>query len=122
MPLQNSFTYIKPSTCYPGRIINKVPHGIALRLHRFCDIDEKFKSPANEYKQHLISRDSKPSLVDKQFQEVSKIARTEARSKRPSNKQVNKIKFSTSYNPSLHNIDGIIRKHLSLAHSDNSFK
>ena len=83
MPLQNSFTYIKPSTCYPGRIINKVPHGIALRLHRFCDIDEKFKSPANEYKQHLISRDSKPSVVDKQFREVSKIAKTEARSKRP---------------------------------------
>ena len=58
--------------------------------------------------------------MDKQFQEVSKITRTEATAKRPKNNQVSKIKFLTTYNPGLPKIDGIIRKHLPLLHSDDS--
>ena len=44
---------------------------------------EKFESSANEYKKYLIAQEYKPLLVDKQFQEVSKITRAEARVKRP---------------------------------------
>ena len=58
--------------------------------------------------------------MDKQFQKVSKITRTEARAERPKNNQVSKIKFSATYNPSLPKIDALIRKHLSLLHSDDS--
>ena len=43
----NSFTYVKPSTCYPRKSIHNVPRGIALRLRRICDTDEKFESCAN---------------------------------------------------------------------------
>ena len=118
----NTFTYVKPSTCYSRKSTNNVPCGFALRLCRICDDDEKFESRANEYKQYLIARDYKSSLADKQFQEVSKITRTEARAKRPKSNQVSQIKFLTSYNPSLHKIDGIIRKHFPLLHSDDSLK
>ena len=52
----NSFTYVKPSTCYPLKNINNVPRGIALRLRRICDTDKKFEFCANEYKQYLIAR------------------------------------------------------------------
>ena len=38
----NSFTYVLPSTCYPNRNIKNVPKGIALRLRRICDSDEKY--------------------------------------------------------------------------------
>ena len=48
----NSFTFVQPSTCYPRKSINNVPRGIALRLRRICDTDEKFESRANEYKQY----------------------------------------------------------------------
>ena len=41
---------------------------------------------------------------------------------RPKNNQVHKIKFLTTYNPSLPKIDGIIRKHLPLLRSDDSLK
>ena len=88
-----SFIYVKASTCYQRKNINNVPNGIALRLRRICDIDEKFESRANEYKQYLITQDCKSSLVDRQFQEVSKITRIGARAKRPKNNQVTKIKF-----------------------------
>ena len=116
----NSFTFVQPSTCYPRKSINNVPRGIALRLRRICDTDEKFESRANEYKQYLIARDYKPSLVDRRFQEVFKITRTEARPKKTKNNQISEIKFLTSYNPSLRKIDGIIRKNLPLLHSDDS--
>ena len=58
-----SFTYILPSTCYPKRNINNVPKGIALRLRRICDSDEKFDIRSNEYQNHLIARDYNPTLV-----------------------------------------------------------
>ena len=67
-------------------------------------------------------RDYKPLLVEKQFQEVSKIKKTEARAKRPKANQVSKIKFLTTYNPSFCKIDEVIRKHLCLLHSDESLK
>ena len=38
------------------------------------------------------------------------------------NNQVSKIKFLTTYTSSLPKIDGIIRKHLSLLHSDDCLK
>ena len=53
---------------------------------------------------------------------VSKITRIEATEKRPKNNQLSKIKFLTTYNPSLPKIDGIFRKHLSLLYSDDSLK
>ena len=60
--------------------------------------------------------------MDKQFQQVSKTTRTEARAKGPKTNQVSKIKFLTIYNPSLSKIDRIIRKHLSLLDIDDSLK
>ena len=38
----NSFKYVLPTTCYPGKGINNIPHGIALRLRRIWHSDEKF--------------------------------------------------------------------------------
>ena len=38
----NSLTYVLPSTCYPNRNIRDVPKGIARRLRRICDSDEKY--------------------------------------------------------------------------------
>ena len=101
----SSLTYVKPNTYYPLKNINNVPRGIALILHRICDTDEKIESRANEYKQHLIVRDYKPSLVNKEFQESFKITRTEARLKTPKNNQVSKSNFLTTYNPSIPKID-----------------
>ena len=118
----NSFTHVKPSTCYPRKSINNVLRGMAVRLRRICYTNGKFESRANEYKQDLIARDCRPSLVDRQFQEVSKITRTEAREKRSKNNQVSKIKILTTYSAGLPKIDGIIRKQLSLLHSDDSLK
>ena len=58
----NSFTYVLPSTCYPKKSINNVPKGIALRLRRICDTDEKFDMRSYEYQDYLITRETTNQL------------------------------------------------------------
>ena len=118
----NSFTYILPSACYPVKNINKVPQGTALRLRRICDTTKKYESRPDEYKQYLLARDYKPSLVGEQFKKISKILREDARKSKPKTNQVSKIKFVTKYNPRLPKIDGIIKKHISILHNDDALK
>ena len=33
----NRFMYALHTTCYPGKSINKIPHGTALPLTQICD-------------------------------------------------------------------------------------
>ena len=77
----NSFIYVLPTSCYHRKSINNIPRGIALRLRRICDTDEKFNSRSIEYKNYLIARDSKPSTVHKHFAHVSTLSRQQARQK-----------------------------------------
>ena len=95
----NIFTYVLPSTCYPVKSTNKVPQGIALRLRRICDTTEKYESRADEYKNYLLARDYKPSLVDEKFKKISKISREDARKSKSKTNQVIKIKFVIKYQP-----------------------
>ena len=79
----DSFTYVLPSTCYPKKNIKNVPKGIALRLRRICDTDEKFDIRSYEYQNCLIARDYKPTLVKRQFHAIKNISRCEARQVKP---------------------------------------
>ena len=38
----NSFTYVLSSTCFFKKSVENVPKGVALRLRRICDSDDKF--------------------------------------------------------------------------------
>ena len=49
-------SYVHLKTCYPRRNINKKLDGIALRLRRFYDSDEKYEKRANEYQNYIIPR------------------------------------------------------------------
>ena len=67
-------------------------------------------------------RDYKPSLVDEQLKKTSKISREDGRESKPKTNQIGKIKFVTKYNPILPKIDSIIKKHISILHSDDALK
>ena len=49
-------------------------------------------------------------------------SREDARNSKPKTNQISRIKFVTKYNPMLHKIDGIIKKHISILHSDDALK
>ena len=118
----NSFTYVLPSNCYPNRNIKNVPKGIALRLRRICDSDQKSDQRSEEYQKYLIARDYQPGSVKRQFEEVKKLSRSEARRPKVTSNQVRKLNFFTTYNPSLPNIDTLVKKYLLLLHSDENLK
>ena len=118
----NRFTYVDLKTCYPSRNINKIPEGIALRLRRICDSDEKYEKRSNEYQNYLIARNYSPSLVVKQFQKVSQISRDNARKPRSKVLTTDSVKFVTLYNPVLPNINSLINNYLPILHTDLDLK
>ena len=89
----NSFTYVLPSTCFSKNNMENIPEGVALRLRRICDSDEKFEKHSVEYQNYLIARDYKTGKVKKQFSYIKKETREGVR--KP---QLFKTTFSTSCN------------------------
>ena len=93
----NSFICVLLSTCYPKKSINKVPKGIALRLRRICNSDEKFDIQSSEYPNYLIRRYYNPTLVKKQFPTVRNMSRSDATQVKPKSYRSN-INLLTVHN------------------------
>ena len=107
----NSFTYVLLCTCNPKKNINNVPKGIALRLKRICNTDEKFDIHNYEYQNYLIARDYKPTLVKRQFHAIKNISRHEARQVKPKLIKSN-FNLITVYNPVMKNLEKILNDNL----------
>ena len=58
----DSFTYVLPSTCFPKNIIENIPKGVALRLRRIRDSDEKFEKHSAEYQNYSVARESQKTI------------------------------------------------------------
>ena len=108
----------------PRKNLNNIPRCIALRLRRICDTDEKFNSRSIEYKNYLIARDYKPSIVNKHFAHVSTLSRQQAREKSTKRKsQVSKnVKLVMKYNLRLPDLNSLLKKHMPLIYKDPSLK
>ena len=80
---------------------------------------KKFEKHSAEYQNYLIARNYKPGKVRKQFSDIKKLTREEARKPK-----LLKTTFSTScnlitqYNPLLPNLKTIIRNHLPILYSN----
>ena len=59
--------------------IENIPKGVALRLRRICDSDEKFEKHAAEYQNYLIAQNYNPGKVKKQFSDIKKLTREKTR-------------------------------------------
>ena len=118
----NSFSYTSPNTCYPKNNICNIPKAIALRLRRICNNDKTFNKCSIEYQNYLIAREHKPLLVKQQFSEVRKKIRTEVKQKQNRKGKVRNVKFITTYNPALPNINKIIHNNLSILYTDEKMK
>ena len=120
----NSVTYVLLTSCYPRKSINNIPRGIALRLRRICDTDEKFNSRSIEYKNYLIARDYKPSIVNKHFARVSTLSRQQVRQKSTDRKSKvsRNVKLTMKYNPRLLDLNSLLKKYMPLLHTDSTLK
>ena len=120
----NSFTYVLPTSCYPRKSLNNISHGIALRLRRICDTDEKFNSRSIESKNYLIAGDYKPSIFNKDFVHFLTLSRQQARQKSTNWKsQASKsVKLIMKYNPRLPDLNILLKKHMPLLYIDITLK
>ena len=80
--------------------INNVPHDIAQRLNNH----------SGEYKNYLISTDYNSGLV--KFEKVEMMPRDNARRKNTKSNKLSKVKFITTFNPTLPSIESLIKKHI----------
>ena len=113
-----------PASCYPRKSLNNIPRGIALRLRRIYDTNQIFNSRSIEYKNYLIARDYKPSIVNKHFAHVLTLSRQQARQKSTNRKsQVSKnVKLIMKYNPGLPDLNSLLKKHMPLLYKDPTLK
>ena len=117
----NSFAYVFPNICFPKSNIENIPKGVALRLRRICDSDNKFEKRSKEYQNYFIARDYKPRKVRKQFSDIRNISREEARQPKTHNERFStSCNLITQYNPLLPNIKTVIKKHLPVLHNDEN--
>ena len=70
----------------------------------------------------LIAREHKTSTFKLQFSEYRNKARAKARTKQEKQGKVSDIKFITTYNPALPNINKIIQNNLSILHTNEDMK
>ena len=107
-----------PTSCYLRESLNDVPRGRALRLRSICDTDEKFNSSSREYKNYLIVRDYKPSIVKKYFMPASTLSRQQARQKSTNRKsQVSKnVRLVMKCNSRLPDFNSLLKKHILTVH------
>ena len=72
--------------------------------------------PVNKY--YLIGRECDPTLGKKQYEEIGRMTRAQARAYKQKPNQKIKINIFTRYNPSLLCMNTLIKKHFLLLHSD----
>ena len=114
-----TWSFILYTTCFWGVFLENIPKGVALRFRRICNSDEKFEKHSTEYQNYLIARDYKPGKVKKQFSDIKKLTREEARKPKLLKTTLStSCNLITQYNSLLPNLKTIIRKHLPILYSN----
>ena len=93
-------------------------------MRHISDTDEKFNSTSIEYKNSLIARDYKPSMVNNDFAHVSTLSRQQARQKFTNRKnQVSKnVTLIMEYNPRLPDLNSLLKRHMPLLYTDPTLR
>ena len=100
----------------PKTNIENIAKGVASRIRKICDSDNKFEKRSAEYQKYSIARDYKPSKARKQFFDVRNISREEARKTKIKSNFSAACNLITQYNPMFPNIKTIFKKYLPVLH------
>ena len=117
----DSHLYLPPSSCHPKHVFKAIPFGVATRLKRNCSDETFFAERTAEYKGYLLNQGYPSKLVNDQFSKASAFSRNDLLQTRA--KEAKKLfPFVTTFNPNLPDVRNIIRKHLSILHSNPKLK
>ena len=102
--------YLLHTSCHPNHVKKSIPFSLALRIRRICSTAEKFKQRTSELLEFLCKRGHKRQYVQAQINKAFQIPRRDTlyyHSKKNTDRPV----FVTTYNPSLPQLNSIIRKY-----------
>ena len=102
--------YLLHTSCHPNHVKKSIPFSLALRIRHICSTAEKFKQRTSELLEFLCKRGHKQQYVQAQINKAFQIPRRDTlyyHSKKNTERPV----FVTTYNPSLPQLNSIIRKY-----------
>ena len=88
-----------------------IQKGVALRIRRIYSSEQNCLEKLKEHIAYLVARGHSPKKVKWTFENVGKMARTEARVKQRKTFSKNTIIFPAEYNPRGPDVNAIIRRH-----------
>ena len=117
----DSHLYLPPCSYHPKHVFKAIPFGVATRLKRNCSDETFFAERTAEYKGYLLNQGYPSKVVNGQFSKASAFSRNNLLQTRA--KEAKKLfPFVTTFNPNLPDVRNIIRKHLSILHSNPKLK
>ena len=116
----DSHLYLPFSSSHPSHCKRAIPYGVALQIKRNCSTDDstdQFRiKRCEEYKGYLRAQNYNPDLVDRQFEEVLSVERSELLTKRVKPKK-KVFPLVLDDNTILPDIQRVIKKHAHLLRS-----
>ena len=117
----DSHLYLPPSSCHPKHVFKAIAFGVATTLKRNCSDETFFAERTAEYKGYLLNQGYPSKLVNDKFSKASAFSRNDLLQTRA--KEANKLfPFVTTFNPNLPDVRNIIKRHLSILHSNPKLK
>ena len=103
--------YLLHTSCHPSHIKKLIPFSLTLRICRICSTTEKFQQRTNELLEILCKRRHRRQYAQSQVQKTFQIPRHDTLFTPQKQKITDRAIFLTTYNPSLPNLDNIIKKY-----------
>ena len=118
----DSHLYLHATSCHSSNSINGIPKGVALRIRRICSDDTEYSIKSDEYKSYLIDRGYKHKKIEKTFNNMGKLSRSEARKKVEKIGNTSLIVFTAKFNPRGPDVNEIVKNHLHLLENQPELK
>ena len=103
--------YLLHTSCHPSHIKKSIPFSLALRIRRICSTTERFQQRTNELLEFLSKRRHRRQYVQSQINNAFQIPRRDTLFYKSETRNTNRPVFVTTYNPSLPNLNNVIKKY-----------
>ena len=107
----DTYQYLLHTSCHPSHIKTSILFSLALRIRRICSTTKKFKQRTNELLEFLCKRGHRRQYLQSQINKAFQISRRDTLFYKSKTKNTDRPVFVTTYNPSLPNLNNVIRKY-----------
>jgi peptide-methionine (R)-S-oxide reductase len=104
----DTHTYMNWLSAHPSHLKRSIPYSQALRLRRIVSDNDTLKIRLEEYKNYFIASGYKKKLLDDTMSEILEMSQDDALKGKARTKIMNRVTFTTTYNPHLKQVGKIL--------------